>query len=142
MTNWNHYFRFLGLILTVAGFAEAQQYSFRVYGGDQGLTNLAVKSLYQDDEGFFWVSTEDAIYRYDGERFQLFGAKSGMPPSSGIAFGEAPDGSLLAGGQIGLFRKTGEQFTPISMPGAKSVSWFSGIQYDGKGQHGSPRMQA
>jgi putative nucleotidyltransferase with HDIG domain len=123
-------------ILTVALFsalAQAQQYSFRVYGLDQGLTNLGVKGLYQDKKGFLWVSTENGIYRYDGERFQPFGANEGIPASSGVAFGEAPDGSLLAGGEIGLFRKTGERFEPLSMPGAKHVSWFSGIHSDGKG---------
>jgi hypothetical protein len=123
-------------ILTVALFtepAEAQQYSFRVYGLDQGLNSLAVKGLYQDKKGFLWVSTENGIFRYDGERFQSFGAKDGIPPSSGVAFGEAPDGSLLAGGEIGLFRKTGDRFEPISMPGAKHVSWFSGVRSDGKG---------
>ena len=79
------------------------------------------------------VSTEGGVFRYDGERFQSFRAKDGIPASSGVAFGEAPDGSLLVGGRIGLFKKAGEQFNPISMPGAKSVSWFSGIQSDGKG---------
>jgi ligand-binding sensor domain-containing protein len=117
--------------LVFIGLAQAQQYSFRVYGLDQGLNNLAVKGLHQDPKGFLWVSTEDGIFRYDGERFQSFGV--GIPPSSGVAFGEAPDGSLLVGGAIGLFRRVGERFEPVSMPGAKSVSWFSGIRSDGKG---------
>ena len=116
-----------------AGPAGAQQYSFRVYGLDQGLNNLAVKGLYQDKKGFLWVSTENGIFRYDGERFQSFGVTDGIPVSSGVAFGEAPDGSLLAGGEIGLFQKTGERFQPVSMPGAKHVSWFSGVRSDGKG---------
>jgi putative nucleotidyltransferase with HDIG domain len=125
--------RILVVALLFAATAGAQQYSFRVYGNDQGLTNLAVKGLHQDKQGFLWVSTEGGVFRYDGERFQSFGEKNGIPPSSGVAFGQAPDGSLLAGGQIGLFQKAGERFEAISMPGAKSVSWFSGIQSDGKG---------
>jgi hypothetical protein len=32
--------------------AEAQQYSFQYYGVDQGLTDLAVRSLFQDGSGF------------------------------------------------------------------------------------------
>jgi putative nucleotidyltransferase with HDIG domain len=127
------YFRILASALIFTGILEAQQYIFRDYGLDQGLNNLAVKGLHQDKQGFLWVSTEDGIFRYDGERFQSFGVKNGIPPSSGVAFGEAPDGSLLVGGQIGLFRKTGEHFEPVPMPIAKSVSWFSGIQSDGKG---------
>ncbi len=125
--------RILVVALVFAATAGAQQYSFRVYGNDQGLTNLGVKGLHQDKQGFLWVSTEGGVFRYDGERFQSFGAKDGIPPSSGLAFGEAPDGSLLAGGQPGLFQKAGERFKAIAMPGAKSVTWFSGIQSDGKG---------
>ena len=119
------------LLLTVP--SGAQQYSFRTYGVEQGLTNLGVKGLYQDKKGFLWVSTENGVFRYDGERFQSFGEKEGLPPSAGVAFGTAPDGSLLAGGEIGLYRRVGDRFTPIPMPAATSVSWFSGIQSDGEG---------
>ncbi|HME05405.1 MAG TPA: HD domain-containing phosphohydrolase, partial [Bryobacteraceae bacterium] len=133
MTERLRCFRILTAALALLGSAESQQYSFRAYGIDEGLTNLGVKGLHQDQQGFLWVSTENGVFRYDGERFQSFASKNGIPPSSGVAFGEAPDGSLLAGGQIGLFRKAGERFEPIPMPGAKSVSWFSGIQSDGKG---------
>ncbi len=119
--------------LVLTSLACAQQYSFRVYGLDQGLTNLGVKNLYQDHQGFLWVSTENGIFRYDGDRFQAFGDKEGIPPSSGVAFGEAPGGSLLAGGQIGLFEKVGERFERVAMPNARHVNWASGIQSDGKG---------
>ena len=119
--------------LMPAGPLFAQQYSFKVYGLEQGLTNLGIKSLHQDREGFLWVSTENGIFRYDGERFQPFGEKEGIPASSGVAFGEAPDGSLLAGGEFGLFRKTGQRFERVPVPGARTVTWFSGIQPDGKG---------
>jgi putative nucleotidyltransferase with HDIG domain len=119
--------------LVGTGLGRAQQYSFRVYGLDQGLTNLGVKNLYQDKQGFLWVSTENGIFRYDGDRFQWFGDKEGIPPSSGIAFGEAPDGSLLVGGEIGLLHKVGGRFERVAMPKAKHVSWSSGIQSDGKG---------
>lgn len=116
-----------------AGHAKAQQYSFRAYGVEQGLTNLGLKSLYQDRQGFLWASTENGVFRYDGERFQSFAVNSGLPFSSAMAFGESPDGSLLVGGEAGLFRKAGEKFEKIPMPGANAVSWFSGIQSDGKG---------
>ena len=97
--------RIVVFTLAFAATAGAQQYNFRVYGNDQGLTNLGVKGLHQDQQGFLWISTEGGVFRYDGERFQSYGAKDGIPPSSGVAFGQAPDGSLLAGGQIGLFQK-------------------------------------
>jgi ligand-binding sensor domain-containing protein len=113
---------------------QAQQYSFRYYGGDQGLTNLAARVLFQDRTGFLWVSTENGLFRYDGMRFQEFGAAEGLPPSSALSLGEGPDGALLAGGDFGLYRKSGDRFEHLAMPGAKSVSGVSGIQSDGEGR--------
>ena len=120
-------------VLVFTSHGIAQQYSFRAYGLEQGLTNLGIKSLHQDKLGFLWVSTEDGVFRYDGERFQSVGEKDGIPPTSGVAFGEAPDGSLLLGGDIGLFRRVRSHFERVRMPGAKTVSWYSGIQSDGRG---------
>src|SRR5579863_1596428 len=119
------------LVSVALSVLEAQQYSFRYYGGDQGLMNLAVRVLFQDRTGFLWVSTENGLYRYDGERFQEFGAAEGLPPSWALSLGEAPDGTLLAGGDFGLYRKNGERFVHLAMPDAKSVSGVSGIQSDG-----------
>ena len=63
-------------LLACATTARAQQYSFKYYGVDQGLTDLAVRSLFQDSKGFLWLSTENGIFRYDGTHFKpkFFGA--------------------------------------------------------------------
>jgi len=110
----------------------AQEYSFRSFGTAEGLSNLAVKRIYQDRTGFIWVSTENGIFRYDGERFESFGTAQGVPSNSGSAFGTAPDGSLLIGGDFGLYRLTGNRFEQVPA-GFKSISWAQGIQPDGKG---------
>ena len=114
--------------------AEAQQYSFQSYGVDQGLTDLAVRSLFQDARGFLWLSTENGIFRYDGTRFQAYTQAEGMPASNAAMFGEAPDGTLLVGGSFGLYRQVSDRFEPLKMPGAKEVMWGAGIQSDSKGQ--------
>ena len=90
----------------------AQEYRFEYLGSNQGLTDLAVRNLYQDSKGFIWISTENGVFRYDGERFLSFDASEGLPTSSGVSFGEAPDGALLVGGVIGLFRLDGNRFEP------------------------------
>ncbi len=110
----------------------AQEYSFRKFGGAEGLTNLAVRSIYQDQTGFLWVSTENGVFRYDGDRFEAFGDREGLPANSAVAFGDAPDGSLLVGGTIGLFHLTGNRFEELPAP-FKTISWAHGIQADGKG---------
>ena len=119
-------------VLVLAGVLHGQEYNFRNFGVTDGLNNLAVRQVYQDRVGFIWVSTENGLFRYDGERFEAFGPEQGIPSTSGAAFGEAPDGSLLVGGNFGLYQLSGTRFEKL--PGAfKTVSWAQGIQSDGKG---------
>ena len=119
-------------LLATSGAVCAQEYSFRSYGNSEGLSNQAVRQVYQDRVGFIWVSTENGIFRYDGDRFEAFGPAQGMPPTSGAAFGDAPDGSLLVGGNFGLYQLRGNRFEKLDVP-FKTVSWAQGIQSDGKG---------
>ena len=120
-------------LLTLAGAALcAQEYSFRSFGASEGLTNLTIRKIYQDRPGFIWVSTENGIYRYDGDRFYLFGPAQGIPSNSEGAIGEGPDGLLLVGGNFGLYRLSGNRFEKLATP-FKTVASRQGIQSDGKG---------
>ena len=124
--------RALAFLLLMSGIMCAQEYNFRNFGVAEGLTNLAVRKIYQDRVGFIWVSTENGIFRYDGERFEAFGPKQGIPLNAGAAFGEAPDGSLLVGGDFGLYQLSGDRFQKVSAA-FEPINWLQGIQPDGKG---------
>ncbi len=130
--NWGSIAARSVLVLLLAPTLLAQEYSFRTFGSSEGLTNLAVRQIYEDRSGFIWVSTENGIFRYDGDRFEAFGPAQGIPHTSGAAFGEAPDGSLLAGGDFGLYRLRGNRFEKLPFA-FRRVSWAQGIQSDGKG---------
>jgi len=121
------------LVIVFACSLSAQEYSFRYFGTAEGLNNLAVLKIFQDTTGFIWVSTENGVYRYDGERFEFFGPAQGIPVNSGSAFGDAPDGSLLAGGDFGLYRLKGNRFEKVQGPFNK-INWAQGIQADGEGR--------
>src|SRR3984957_2547691 len=120
------------LLFLTSGVLSAQEYNFRTFGVTEGLNNLAVRQVYQDRTGFIWVSTENGIFRYDGERFEAFGPEQGIPTTSGAALGDAPDGSLLVGGDFGLYRLSGNRFEKVPVT-FKTVSWAQGIRSDGKG---------
>jgi signal peptidase II len=79
--------RALAFLLLMSGTICAQQYNFRNFGVNDGLTNLAIRRIYQDRVGLLWVSTENGIFRYDGERFDAFGPNQGIPLNPGAAFG-------------------------------------------------------
>jgi diguanylate cyclase (GGDEF)-like protein len=111
--------------------AGAQQYSFRFFGTQEGLSNLAVKVLFQDRIGFLWAATENGLFRYDGTRFQNFGPEEGLPRAVLLSLGEAPDGSLLAGGAAGLYRLLGKRFERLALPRNGVVDAYNGIRYNG-----------
>ena len=120
------------LVLSAAAALSAQEFSYRYLGVAEGLNNLAVRDIYQDQRGFIWVNTENGIYRYDGDHFESFGPPQGIPLALDVSFGDAPDGSLLVGAQFGLYRLTGNRFSQVA-GNFTSVSETGGIQADGKG---------
>ena len=124
--------RALALLTLAGGALCAQEYSFRSFGTAEGLKNLAILQIYQDRVGFIWVSTQDGIFRYDGDRFEAFATEQGIPSNSGMTFGEAPDGSLLAGGDVGLYRLSGNHFEKLAAD-FNTISSAQGIESDGKG---------
>jgi signal transduction histidine kinase len=126
----------LAAILACLAFAvpaNSQQYSFRYYGEEDGLTNLAVKVLFQDRTGFLWAGTENGMFRYDGQRFQRYGPAEGLPREVVLSLGEAPDGSLLAGYRTGLYRQRGQLFERVPLPGG-GIDSYSAIRFDGRSQ--------
>jgi diguanylate cyclase (GGDEF)-like protein len=122
------------VMLALAVPTRAQQYSFRYYGVDDGLTNLAVKVLLQDRMGFLWAGTENGVFRYDGQRFQRYGPDEGLPHEVVLSLGEAPDGSVLAGYRVGLYRGRGGRFEKVSLPGGGGIDSYSAIASDGQGR--------
>jgi diguanylate cyclase (GGDEF)-like protein len=115
----------------VAASAHAQQYAFQYFGVEQGLTNLAVKTLFQDRTGFIWVGTEHGAFRYEGVRFREFTKKDGLPPGVTGSIGEAPDGSVLVGNYQGLFRLKHDRFENVPLPGASHIVGYDDIILDG-----------
>src|SRR5471032_2514056 len=111
--------------------AQAQQYSFRYYGAEDGLTNAAVKVLFQDRTGFVWAGTENGVFRYDGQRFRRYGPTEGLPQDVVLSLGETPDGRTLAGYRSGLYEQDGDRFEMVSLQGA-GIDSYSAIQFDGR----------
>jgi len=112
--------------------ARPQEYSFRYFGSAEGLGNMSVLNLYQDETGFLWLTTKNGIYRFDGEQFEGYGPAQGIPMNAGTAFGKGPDGAMLAGGDYGLYRLVRNRFEKVPTDFSR-VSWLQGIGSDGLG---------
>ncbi len=115
------------VLLCLAAKMWGQQYAFQYFGVEQGLTNLGVKTLFQDQIGFIWLATENGVFRYEGTRFRQFGKDRGLPANSTTSLGEAPDGSVLVGNQSGLFRLRNDRFEAVPVPGAQRINGYAGI---------------
>ena len=48
------------------------QYDQQHFTDENGLPQNSVKSIIQDKDGFIWLTTEDGLVRYDGQRFFTF----------------------------------------------------------------------
>jgi signal transduction histidine kinase/ligand-binding sensor domain-containing protein/CheY-like chemotaxis protein len=91
----------------------AQRFSFKYYGQEQGLSNLATECLFQDRAGYLWVGTQNGLFRYDGADFTRFGEADGLPSDSIEALTQTPDGTLWVATQAGLARRLGNKFKAV-----------------------------
>ena len=122
----------LGACCLGAPSAWAQRYSFKFYGEEEGLKNLAVQAVLQDRAGFLWVGTQDGLYRYDGNHFTAFTSHDGLPGTRIEALHESADGTLWVSTGRGLARRAHERFEPISLNG-RTVIGRQGISSDRNG---------
>lgn len=56
-------------------------YYFRNFEVEEGLSQNMVYSILQDKQGFMWFGTQDGLNRYDGESFRIY-KKSAIDPGS------------------------------------------------------------
>ncbi len=52
--------------------ADQRDLVFDRLGAQQGLSQLGVTAIAQDQQGFIWVGTQEGLYRYDGYSFETF----------------------------------------------------------------------
>ena len=111
----------------------AQEVSFRAYGQNEGLNNLAVTSMLQDRAGFLWVGTQNGVFRYDGRTFRSYGNADGLQGLHVQSLHESPDGTLWIGSGMGLSRRSGEGFVTVDVGETVELLGASSIGSDQRG---------
>jgi ligand-binding sensor domain-containing protein len=114
--------------------ALAQRFSFKYYGQEQGLSNLATEYLFQDRAGYLWAGTQNGLFRYDGAEFTRFGETDGLPSASIEAITETPDGTLWVATQAGLAERRGAGFAAFNFGRRVENSGHFGIASDSAGR--------
>ena len=103
---------------------------FRSYGTDAGLENHDTFGLLQDAEGFIWARAVDAMYRFDGKRFERFGLEAGLPSVTVRDMTLDARGRLLLATQGGVVRWDEGRFVPVPVKGVASQVTSLGLDAD------------
>ncbi|MEW2921635.1 two-component regulator propeller domain-containing protein [Muricauda sp. ANG21] len=86
--------------------ATGQEFYFKNYKAEDGLSHNTVLSSLQDERGFLWFGTKDGLNRFDGYSFKIFQYDANNPKSLGSNFIECLHeykGKLWVGTDSGLF---------------------------------------
>lgn len=106
----------------------AQQYYFRDYQVEDGLSHNTVFCVAQDKQGYIWSGTKDGLNRFDGREFKVFREKPGDSAAIGNNFVFTlcvdDNGQLYAGAGNGLYRYLAatESFERVPSPAGQDVN--------------------
>lgn len=128
-------------ILSSSSYGQ-RNYLFENISIPEGLSNSEVRSIFQDSNGFLWISTSDGLNRYDGNSMKVFkndpNDTTSLPNNNCEAITEDRDGFLwvsVLGNVIARFNPKNESFKkyPIDKGSESSVSDFYSALCDSKG---------
>ncbi len=109
---------------------HAQQYYFKHYHVENGLSNNSVACSLQDRNGFLWFGTINGLNRFDGYNFKVFRNDPEDSTSIGSNFirclYEDKNGSLWVGTNKGIYiyDSHSEKFSLFPKPDLGEVSDF------------------
>jgi ligand-binding sensor domain-containing protein/signal transduction histidine kinase len=84
-----------------AGFSWAQERNFRFYSSEDGLPQVQVLDMIQDEEGYLWVATYGGLGRYDGRSWKTFTVSDGLSRNSVRCLVSDGQGGIYVGTQGG-----------------------------------------
>ena len=119
-----------------------RNYLFENISAPEGLSNSSVNYIFQDSNGFLWISTSDGLNRYDGNNFKVFkndpNDSTTIPTNDCYAIAEDADGFIWVGVSNNIIAKydpKNETFQRyhIETAGITTTSYFLSALLDSKG---------
>lgn len=119
-----------------------KNYLFENISIPEGLSNSEIHYIFQDSNGFLWISTLDGLNRYDGYNMKVFkndpNDSTTIPNNSCNAITEDSDGFIwvsVSGNAIAKYDPKDESFKryPIETGSVTNISNFYSALYDSKG---------
>lgn len=91
---------------------------FTKYASEDGLSQMVVRAIIQDRDGFIWVGTEDGLNKFDGYDFKVYrnirNDSSSLPDNFIYCLSPAADGGVWVGtnsGGLAKYNVTSNSFT-------------------------------
>jgi len=119
-----------------------RNYLFEKISIPEGLSNSEIHSIFQDSNGFLWVSTADGLNRYDGNNMKVFkndpNDSNTIPNNNCFAIVEDSDGFIwvgVSGNAVAKYNPKNESFKRYSIETGSVTNWsefYSAIS-DSKG---------
>ncbi|MCE1189927.1 MAG: histidine kinase [Ignavibacteria bacterium] len=97
------------IIINTVSFCGSEEYVFKTFSLEDGLSQSSILAMAQDKIGFLWLATADGLNRYDGYEFKVYRYSPNMKYSlsdNGVsAVYVDRDGILWAGTILGALNK-------------------------------------
>lgn len=77
----HHIFALLTVLFITLPHIQANEINFDHIGASQGLSQVSVMSVYQDETGYMWFGTRGGLNRYDGQNIEVFHFEENNPNS-------------------------------------------------------------
>ena len=130
----NQFLRFILLFFILPFSGLTQQYHFKQYSLEQGLSRSGVYDILQDRNGFLWVATEGGgLCKFDGQKFKTFTRFNGLASEKIRVIFEDRGGLLWLGTTQGLSYYDGHSFESITEKDGINSNYIRSIAQDAEG---------
>lgn len=121
MTFLTNHFRLLFIILLTSLFHALGLRAQRgmLYDANELLSSSIVHEVYQDKQGFIWVSTENGLNKYDGYQFLVYKAEDGLPNDNVTCVCQDRHNNLYIGTPTGLSVMKNNRIYPVTKASKK-----------------------
>lgn len=103
--------------------ARAQDLPLLYYSQNDGLRNLSVTALVQDERGYVWTGTENGLFRFNGAEFKRYAAAEGLAEQFVATLYVDRRKRLWAGSYKHLYLMKEGRFAPVLADGKALPLW-------------------
>lgn len=122
------------LAAATAPAARPLAYNLRCYGPAQGLGQSQAQALLQDRRGYLWIGTAGGgLDRFEGQRFENYSTRNGLPSNLVNAIAEDGDGAIWAATDEGVARLRNGTWRTFGeadgLPSARAHAIFASVEH-------------